>query len=218
MAENNTDGQSALEQVESHVPEQLHPILEAAFKHQKQLVIAVTAIVAIAAIYSGITAYNQRALTDTQAELGKILIKTAGEEKITKLEALLASAPSGAKPAILLELARANMTNGQYDKAADYWNQITGDTDDELRYVARLGKAKALSLAGKPAEAVVILKDLAASANPAMTLAVNRQLAVAAEQAGDNATALAAYRKVAEQQNIPDKPFIDYKIAQLEAK
>ncbi|QJB57159.1 transcriptional regulator [Pseudodesulfovibrio sp. zrk46] len=217
MAENKTTEQATLDDIESHVPEQLHPILEAAFKHQKQIIVGVVAIIAVAAIYAGMTSYNKKAMASAQAELGAILIKDSGSDKIAKLEALLGNAPSGAKPAVLLELAQASMTNNEFEKAAGYWNQLSGEADADLKVVARLGKAKSLTLAGKPGEAVTILKDLAGTVATAFTIPVNRQLAVAAEAAGDTGTALTAYKKLADSQ-IPDKPFIDYKVAQLEAK
>ena len=217
MTNKETEQNATLAEVEAHVPEQLHPILEAAFKNGKQLIIAVIAIVAVTAIYAGVSAYNQRALTSAQAKLGAILIEAAGEDKIAKLEALLADVPSAAKSAVLLELAQSSMNNGQYDKAVGYWNQLAGTTDDDLAFVARLGKAKCLTLAGKGAEALTELKDLVGIAPAAFTIPTYRQLAVAAELAGDKAEALAAYKKLGEQ-SLPDKPFVDFKIAQLEAE
>lgn len=217
MAEPQNSQQATLDQVESHVPEQLHPVIEAAFKYHKQLIAGVVAIIVAAAIYAGLSAYNQRAMASAQAELGSILINGAGEERIAKLETLLGKAPSSAKPAILLALAQSSMNNAKYDKAVGYWNQLAGDADGDMEFVARLGKAKSLSLAGKGDEAFALLKELAGVAPASFTIPTYRQLAVAAEQAGDTTEALAAYRKLAEQQ-IPDKPFVDYKIAQLEAK
>lgn len=217
MAQNKTHEQSTLDEVESHVPETLHPVIEAVFKYQKQVITGVVAIVAVAAIYAGVTGYNQRALASAQAELGSILIQASGQEKIDRLEALLADAPSAARPAVLLELARTTMVNGEYDKGVNYWNQLVGETDEDLEVVARMGKAKCLTLAGKPAEAVTILDDLAGTVNAEYTVPVYRQLAVAAEAAGDTGKALDAYRKLGEQ-SVSDKPFVDFKIAQLSEK
>ncbi len=217
MAEIKTTGQETLEDIESHVPETLHPILEAAFKYWKQIAIGVGAILVGTALYAGFSAYNQRAMAEAQSKMGIILIEKTGQEKLDALNALLASAPSSVKPAVLLEMAQAAMTAGQYDKAADYWNQLAGNTDDDLKIVARMGKAKALQLAGKPADAVTILKDLQGVVDEEYSIPVTRQLAVAAEAAGDTAQALDAYKKLAEQP-VSDKPFIDYKVTQLEAK
>lgn len=216
MAENK-NAPAGLEEIESHVPEQLHPILEAAFRNMKQIVIGVVAIIVVAAAYAGITTYNARAVDAATAKLGKILIETSGDEKLAQLEGLLKDAPSSAKPAVLVELADSCMTAGQFDKAAGYWGELAGDADGNLQLVARMGKAKALTMGGKAAEAVTILKDMTGTAPEAYTVTVNRQLAVAAEQAGDTASALAAYRVLSEK-GTTDKPYVDYKIAQLEAK
>ncbi|CCH48211.1 YfgM family protein [Pseudodesulfovibrio piezophilus] len=217
MVENNTDGQEILDNIESHVPTQLHPILEAVFKHQKQVVIGVSAVILVAAVYTGMTIYNQHAMKTAQAKLGTILIEAAGDEKLSQLQDLLNAAPSGAHPAILLELAQSCMKNEQYEKSSQYWDQLAKASDDDLQIVARLGKAKTLTLAGKGAEAVPILQDIAEAASTEFTISVNRQLAIAAEQAGETDVALKAYQKLAEQP-IADKPFIQFKIAELEAK
>ena len=217
MVEKNTAGQETLENIESHVPDSMHPVLEAAFKYRKQLLIGVGAIIAATVLYTGINAYNQRAMAKAQSEMGSILIEKSGQEKIDALEGLLASAPSSVKPAVLLELAQAAMTAGDFAKAAGYWNQLAGTTDDDLKVVARMGKAKCLQMEGKPAEAVTVLKDLQGVVQEEYSIPVTRQLAVAAEAAGDTALALQAYKDLAEQP-VSDKPYIDFKVAQLEAK
>lgn len=216
MAENK-NAQAGLDEIESHVPEQLHPILEAAFRNQKQIIIGVVAVIAVAAIYAGINAYNTRSMNTATAKLGKVLIETSGEEKLSQLEGLLNSAPSAAKTAVLVELADSCMVNGKYEKAAEYWGRLAGEADGNLRIVARMGEAKALTMGGKAGEAVTILNEMAGTAPAAYTVPVNRQLAVAAEQAGDTASALAAYRVMSEK-NTADKQFVDYKIAELEAE
>lgn len=216
MAENKT-AQDQAANLEAAVPETMHPIIEAAVKYQKQLLIGVVAIVAVAGIYAGYSAYATRALNTAQAKLGAIMIQAAGDEKVAQLEGLLNSAPSSAKPAVLLELAQTCMTNDQYDKAANAWNDLSGVAGDDLRMIARMGKAKALLLGGKAKEAVTELDDLTGIASASFTVPVYRQLAVAAEAAGDTAKAVNAYKKLNEQP-LPDKQFIEYKIAQLEAK
>lgn len=214
MAENKTTQQETLEEMESHTPPSMHPILEAAFKYQKQIVIAVALILGVTAIYAGLNAYNKKAMNTAQANLGEILITATGQAKIDKLQDLLAIVPSDVKPAVQLEIAQASMQLGQFDKAAEAWGQLIGDTDNDMQIVARLGEAKALLLSGKAADATAKLKDLAGLAPEAFTVPVYRQLALAAEAAGDKTEALSAYEKLAENQ-VSDKPFIDYKISQL---
>lgn len=216
MAENKNE-QAVLDQIENHTPEQLHPFLEAAFKNQKQILVGVVAVVALAAMYAGFTAYDNKARETAAARLGTVIIETSGDEKISQLEGLLNSAPSSAKGAVLIELAETCMREGKFDQAADYWGRLAADAEGNLEYVANMGKAKALTMGGKAGDAVSILTGLAASASAEFVIPVNRQLAVAAEQAGDKAAALAAY-KVLSEKNVNDKPYVDYKITQLEAK
>jgi hypothetical protein len=217
MVDTKTTEHTTLENIEARVPDTLHPIIEAAFKYSKQIIAGVVAIILVAAAYAGYTGYTARAMNSAHAQLGTILIEASGQDKVDRLVALLDEVPSAAKPAVFLELAEATMGLAQYDKAADYWNQLAGEADDELQLAARLGKAKCLILADKASEALTELNDLAGVAPAGFTVPVYRQIAVAAEAAGDTAQALAAYRKLAEQP-VADKPFIDYKIAQLEAK
>jgi len=217
MAQDKSTATTPLEDIESHVPESMHPAFEFAFKYRKMIALGVGAVLAGAVIYAGATAYTNRARTKAQAAMGTILLEKSGQERIDALEALLKTAPSSVESAVLLELAQAAMAAGEFDKAAGYWNQLAGETDDDLRNVARMGQAKSLILAGKPADAVAILKDLQGVVDDEYSIPVDRQLALAAEAAGDAALALATYKALAEKP-ITDKPFIDYKIAQLESK
>ncbi|MEF2231622.1 MAG: transcriptional regulator [Pseudodesulfovibrio sp.] len=217
MAQDKSTATTPLKDIESHAPESMHPALELAFKYRKLIALGIGAVLACAVIYAGATAYGNRARTKAQAAMGTILLEKTGQERIAALEGMLDSAPSSVRPAVLLELAQASMAAADYDKAAGYWDQIAGDTDDDLKLVARMGRAKCLTLAGKPAEAVTILKDLQGVVGDEFSIPVDRQLALAAEAAGDTALALETYRALAEKP-ITDKPFIDYKIAQLESK
>jgi len=217
MAQTKPTETNPLEDLESHVPGSMHPALETAYKYRKSIAMGVGAIFVCTLAYVGWGAYSSRAEAKAQAAMGSILLEKTGQDKITALEGLLASTPDSVKPALLLELAEASMNAASYDKAAGYWDSLAGATDDDLKIVARMGRAKCMVLAGKPADAVTILKDLQGTVGDEYTIPVNRQLAVAAEAAGDKAQALAAYKVLAEKQ-VADKPFVDYKIAQLEAK
>ena len=206
-----------LADLESHTPEALHPILEAAFKYRKQLIIVVCAILAVAAAYAGIKAYNANARSSAQAKLGDILVSTTGAGTLTKLDALLKDVPASVKPAVTLEAAQSAMGVGEYAKAESYWESLVGMTEGEMQFVARLGRAKAMLLAGRAADALKEMKDLTGIASAAYTVPVYRQLALTAEAAGDKAEALAAYKKL-DAEKTGDKPFIEFKISQLETE
>jgi len=216
MADKQTPNQDMLNEIEGQAPASMHPLLEAAFKYQKQLIIAVCAIVGVTVIYAAYNGYATSAMTTAQAELGAVRMEQNGPEKISKLEGLLNTVPGSVKPAVVLELAQASLATKDYDKAVTYWETLAAEGDD-MAYVARMGKAKALLLSGKAADALAELKDVLAAAPEGYAIPINRQIALAAEAAGDNAQALAAYKLLAEN-NVNDKPFVDYKIAQLESK
>ena len=217
MAETKTAQPDVLASIESHTPQSLHPILEAAYTYRKQLAIAVCAILVVTAAYAGYTSYAAKAVASAQQELGMILLGSEGQELISKLEALLPQVPSDVKPAVIIETAKACMDNGDYAKAEANWLALAGLTSGEMNFMVRLGKVKAMTLGGKNAEALTEMKALAAEAASAYVVPVNRQLAETAEAAGDTETALAAYKKLNES-NVNDKPFIEFKIFQLEAK
>ncbi|WFS63574.1 transcriptional regulator [Pseudodesulfovibrio thermohalotolerans] len=215
MAATNPVQPDVLADIEARTPESLHPVLEAAFKYRKQLIAAVCVILVVTAAYAGFKAYNSSTTATAQEKLGDILVSATGADRLAKLEAMLGDVPSSVRPAVTLEAAQTAMTMGEYAKAEGYWNDLIGLTDGEMKFVARLGKAKAMTLAGHGADALKEMKALAQEASEAYTVPVYRQLALAAEAAGDKAEALAAYKKL-DSEKIGDKPFIEYKISQLE--
>lgn len=217
MAETQKPQVDVLADVEAHTPETLHPILEAAYTYRKQLIIGVSVIVAVAAVYAGVNAYTARSKASAQADLGAILVEAKGADKIAKLEELLGGVPGSVKPAVAVALADACMEQRDYAKAAKYWDRVATEASGDTQFAAKLGRAKALLLSGKADDALTALKALAGDASEAYMVPVTRQLAVAAEAAGNKAEALAAYKKLAEKKT-NDKPFVDYKISQLESE
>lgn len=215
MAATNPVQPDVLTDIESRTPETLHPILEAAFKYRKQLVIAVCAILVVTVAYAGYKAYAARAESSAQAALGEVLVSATGADRLAKLDALLQDVTASVRPAVLLEAAQTATTLGDYAKAEGYWESLVGLTEGEMQFVARLGRAKAMTLAGRGADALKEMKELAGLASAAYTVPVYRQLALAAEAAGDKAEALAAYKKL-DGENVGDKAYIEYKISQLE--
>ncbi|WP_207264272.1 transcriptional regulator [Desulfovibrio sp. Huiquan2017] len=215
MAATNPIQSDVLTDIESRTPETLHPILEAAFRYRKQLILAVCAILAVTAAYAGYKAYAARAESNAQAALGEIMVTATGADRLAKLDAMLQNVTDSVRPAVLLEAAQTATTLGDYAKAEGYWESLVGLTEGEMQFVARLGRAKAMVMAGRGADALKETKDLAGLASAAYTVPVYRQLALAAEAVGDKAEALAAYKKLADE-NVGDKPYIEYKISQLE--
>ncbi|WP_338669925.1 tetratricopeptide repeat protein [Pseudodesulfovibrio methanolicus] len=215
MAATNPVQPDVLTDIESHTPESLHPILEAAFTYRKQLITVVCIILAVTVAYAGYRAYSARAEANAQARLGEIMVSSTGADRLTKLDAMLGDVTASVRPAVTLEAAQTAMDLGDYTKAEGYWESLVGMTEGEMQFVARLGRAKAMAMSGKGADALKEMKELAGLASAAYTVPVYRQLALAAEAAGDKAEALTAYKKL-DGEDIGDKPYIEYKISQLE--
>ncbi|MEZ7195732.1 transcriptional regulator [Pseudodesulfovibrio karagichevae] len=216
MAATNPVQPDVLTDIEARTPESLHPILEAAFTYRKQLITAVCVILAITVAYAGYKAYSARAESSAQARLGEIMVSSTGADCLAKLDAMLGDVTDSVRPAVTLEAAQTAMGLGDYAKAGGYWESLVGMTQGEMQFVARMGRAKAMALAGNGAEALKEMKELAGTASAAYTVPVYRQLALAAETAGDKAEALAAYKKL-DGEDIGDKPYVEYKISQLES-
>jgi len=233
MVEQNTQQTAHTNEFEQNLPEGVKPAIDTVLKYKTQVIIGLAAVLAVVALWTGIRWYNAHAMAKVQNQLGEILLSASGEERITKLEKLAESAPADAAPAVLFELATLCLDEKKYDKAVEYYGELAGDTDGDTRIVARLGKTKALMLAGKPGEAVTILKDVTAFLDKetaslqendpakkkmvALIVPANRQLSVAAEQAGDTAAAIAALEKLQETGST-DKQFVEYKLNQLKNK
>jgi len=84
--------------------------------------------------------------------------------------------------------------------------------------MAAIGHAKCLILSGKPQEALTLLEGMKAKAPEAYAIAVTRQIAVAAEAAGNTQAASAAYAELAGKAEGSGKPYFEFKANQLKPK
>lgn len=214
MSENETKNTIEFSNLEQNVPQSLHPILEAVVKYKKPIIFGLAAVLVIAAAIGLFRWHHASTLQKAQHDLGKVLMSTEGQERVTRLEEILAESPSAMRPAVLLELGESCMQNGDYEKAAQYYDELSKEGDDAIVMVASLGEAKALMMSGKASEAYDVLKKLSGNAPESFTGTVYRQLAVSAEAAGNNAAALEAWQKLLENPT-EDKEFVEYKIQQL---
>lgn len=206
-----------LENLQNIVSRDINPILQKLLDNLKPILAGVAVIVLAAAVITGWRIFHTRSLASSQEALGSILVSTSGQEKIAALEKFLSEAPSALKSSVYFELAGASMAVRDFDKAAGYWKRLADEGGTDTAFLAKLGEARSLALAGKAAEAVKMLADLKQGAAEPYKAAVTRQLALAAEAAGDKAAALAAFEELAGRGDIGDKPYIDSKIAQLKA-
>lgn len=176
-------------------------------------------IILAVAVYAGVNHWRGRQAAKAADVLGVILIqKTEPKARVDALEAFLKDAPGSLRPTALLELAASAMVSKQYDKASTAWAELEGSSDANLKVVAGIGHAKSLLMSGKAPEALTLLQALKAKSPAAYDLPITRQLAVAAEEAGDKKAALDAYTELATKADGASKPYFEFKANQLKAK
>lgn len=217
MDQNKNQPGVTLEKFQDVINRDTPPLLQKIVANLKPILIGAAVLVALAATVAGFRMLQARNLAGAQEALGSLLVSTSGKDKIAALEKFLPEAPGALRAAVLFELAGASMAVEDYAKAVDAWRQLVSVSKGDARLVASLGHARALVLAGKPAEAVAELSTLKAAAPEAFKAPLDRQLGLAAEAAGDKQTALAAYTDLLQSGEAGDKPYIESKIAQLKA-
>jgi predicted negative regulator of RcsB-dependent stress response len=204
-----------MDRIEAEATDTMHPILKWILDNVKLLGLAAAVILVTVAGYSAFAHYQESARIEDQNRLGQILAKGQGDGLIKELQAYIATDPRSANKA-MLELARAQMASGDYAGAAATWERLSSTKIADLRTVALMGKARTLSMDGKPDQALAMLTSLRSSAPQPFHDSLDLQISEAAESSGDLKAALAAYeslRKNAKED--ADTAFYDFKINKL---
>jgi hypothetical protein len=208
-----------LEQIKKAVPDTSQRLFEFLATNVKPILLGCGALILAAAVYAGVNQWRSTQTAKASDALGLILIqKTEPKARVDALEAFLKDAPSSLRPTALLELAASAMISQQYDKASAAWTELEGSSSADMKVVAGIGHAKSLLLTGKAAEALALLQSLKAKSPKAYEMPITRQIAVAAEQAGDSKVALEAYTELAAKTESAGKPYFEFKANQLKTK
>lgn len=208
-----------LEQIKKAVPDTSQRLFDFLASNLKPIAIGCGAIVLAAAVYAGVDSWRARSAAKAADQLGLILIeKTEPKARVQALDDFLKDAPGRLRPAILLELAGSAMLDKQFDKAATAWQELEGSSSPDMKIIASIGRAKCLLMSDKAPEALALLEGVKAKAPESYALALTRQIAVAAEQAGNAQAAQAAYAELAEKDTGPGKPYFEYKANHLKSK
>lgn len=202
-----------LKTIEQEMDTDVHPILKKILDNIKVIGLAVFAIVAAVAIYSGIDVYQEKERAKAVSELGALSAVTDPAERIQKLESFITSAPADIRHGAQLELASLYMEQNEFEKAAAVWKNM--DSKNQFGVVAGLAEARALMLQGDYAKAVDVLVKIQKDAGSAMQPIVSGALAFAAEKSGQNDLAIAQYKTLKAANPGEGSTFLDYKIAQL---
>ncbi len=195
----------------------LHPILRFAGKNWKPIAAGLGAVIIVIAGTAVYESMKKSSMAKTQDEVAKAVAIEQDADRMAALEKILASGPGGAKPGVLLAVAKTATDSKDFVKAAAAWGDLAAESDKDLRALALLGQAAALSQTGDNAKALEILDKLQSDAPKAFEMLVIRQLAVTAEAAGDNQKAIAGYERLLSEGNLPNKGFLETKIEQLKS-
>jgi hypothetical protein len=208
-----------LEQIKKVVPDTSQRLFHFLVENMKPIAVGCGAIVLAAAVYAGVDAWQTRSAAKAADKLGVILIeKLDPKARVQALDDFLKDSPSRLRPTVLLELAGSAMLDKQYDKANTAWAELEGSPSLDMKIIATIGHAKSLLMAGKAQEALTLLEAIKAKAPESYEMTLTRQIAVAAEQAGNVQTAQTAYATLAEKDAGPSKAYFEYKANQLKAK
>ncbi len=181
---------------------------------------AIAAAVALAAS-GGVAAYQKyqaSRIAEVTEKIGRIAAEKSGADRLAALKALLSEAPSGARDGVLLDMAKAAQDAGDLPAAALAWQDLSASADGAVRSLAELGQAAILTKTGDTAKALQILEKARGTASKPFLLAIDRQMAVTAEAAGDLKAALSGYERMKAESSMQNMSYIDSKIEALRAK
>lgn len=205
---------------EPQLGDDMHPLLKKLVENIKPIAIGFGVLILVFGGY-GIYDYVQtRRLESSSALLGEIILSTSGEERVKALQQFVEQAPGALKTSGLLELAGALQGLEQYEEAVAVWQRIEGRADPNMLPVAKLGRAQALTMAGKAGQALELLEAYKAAAPESYQVEINKFIAETAEDAGETDKALAAYREMEQSENLGQstREFLKFKIGKLEKK
>ncbi|WP_353118048.1 tetratricopeptide repeat protein [Nitratidesulfovibrio sp.] len=193
------------------------PLLRFVLDNARTIAAGLGVLVLAAGAGAGYRWWDAEKTREAQTELGMLTVAKTGADRVQALEAFLAKAPSGVRNAVLLDLAAAAMELKDYDKAASAWERLAA-AEGATGVVARIGRAQALSQAGKDAEALAVLEGLENSVSEISRNAVRGQLAVVAERAGKLDRAVAAYEQLMASESAGNKDYFKSRAATLKAR
>lgn len=208
-----------LEQIKKVVPDTSQRLFDFLVTNLKAIAIGCGVLILAVAVYAGVNQWRGRQAAKAADALGVILIeKTEPKARVAALETFLKDAPGSLRPTVLLELAAAAMIGQEYAKAATAWAELEGSSSADMQVIAGVGHAKSLLMQGKAPEALALLQALKAKSPEPYAMPITRQIAVAAEQAGNAKVALEAYSELAEKAEGAGKPYFEFKVNQLKSK
>ncbi len=216
--QNNALRPDILDEIQQEADQDLHPFLKKILDNIKPIGMGIGAIILVVGAYSGYTTYAANQATQLNNTLGTILIQKDSQKQIASLHDFLQNHPSAMPVGTLIELANISMKSKDYTEAADAWGKVAAQTDKEIKILALMGQARALSLQEKFKEALAVLDSIDPLTSKEFATPIARQTAFAAEQAKDWKKALSSYEELKTEGASTNTAFLDMKIADIKTK
>ncbi len=215
--EDKTGQMDILKTIEQEMDSDIHPFLKKILDNIKPIGWALGGIIAAAAVYSGVTSYQDAQKAKAVSQLGSIIVQADATSRVQQLEDFAKTAPADLRVAAQLELAKTHMDAKNFDKAASAWQAVGASGVTDMRIVAGLGEAKNFMMQGEHAKAADLLTTLKQEASDEYMAMISSSLAFAAEKAGRIDAAIAEYESL-KAKGDSNTDYLDYKIAALKAK
>lgn len=187
-----------LGEMKAEISAEAAPLWNFVMNNARRIALGVVALVLVIASVAGWEWYKEHSASAAQANLGRISAMPDPVARLAALEAFAPSAPSSVFLATQMTLAANAAAQQQWEKAAAAYAEVAKrDAGSALAFVAELNRADILVRLGKPEEAVAAVEALLPKTPPELVPSVQLQIAEAAEAAGNNAKARAAYEAAA---------------------
>lgn len=196
MVADRSETQTLLDRMSSEVSAETSPLLRFLTGHGRKIMLLLAVCVLAGAGYGVYTWQQGRAVAEAQTALARILILQNQEERLSKLKAFAPTAPEAMRKGAMLAYAQAAMQAKNYPDALQAWESLGTAPGDPLYATAMIGKAEALALQGKVAEAMTCLEGVTLPADSDATGLINALLEDFAEQTGNIEKAIALCDKL----------------------
>ncbi len=201
-----------LNELQTEISNEAAPLLQFLTEHALKIMLVLGLFVVAVA---GLGAYNwhqESVMEEAQAELHTIALTQDSAQRVSALEAFLATAPESLQSSVYLSLAQVHMQEKNYAKAAESYAQLAQrNAGTALALVSSLNQGQALILAGKGKEAVQVLEPLVADVPTTQNTIAQQALAEAALLSGDTAKAKAAFEAIANATTGSESEFYRYR-------
>lgn len=190
MAAHPEHNPSVLSTLQSEVSSEASPMLQFLVRHARSIVFGILLFIVAIVGYWVYSWQAGKQHTANTRDLGVILIISDAEQRLSKLEAYIPSAPESLKGAAWFAVLESARQLKNYPKIQAAWQAI-GELDPSLKVTASVGKASALAAQNKYKEALDALSGLSNLSQPDSFI-VNPRIIAYAEVAGDYDRAIAA--------------------------